>query len=291
VLHSSTRRYLARKNGILLFKYLTLFLLSTAFIETRLAHYSFAFSLATLLILINSFLIILIYGKGFAHRIFDIIALLFLSTELIITFSHTILFLSILLGTLVFWYLLTGYLLIFVLPVPGSGKETQKTTEISRGFLKTDIPKEMPVRKWSKVQVALAKQKELLENISSEDVDNVSEVETSKFMQMQLQGNAFDVKCIGSEEQEMRGEQANVWMWEVRPKRPGSLGLNLVILIRMYYGERKEVIQSIIPYKIKVSKTKFYNLQVFWVNHWQWILSFLFGSGIVINLIDHFIKK
>ena len=172
----------------------------------------------------------------------------------------------------------------------------RSTSDTTRGWIAYSIPKEMKVAKSYSVKVRISKKingqnkadlilgsQDVINNKSLPSIATIEDVKVSGEMLAELRGDvdAFDIKALSTEVQNIDNESYTEWEWVVTPKKSGYSPLKLVIKV-------KELNKDIVVFNkdIQVQKNVTVSVEGFFDKYWQW-----FMTTIIIPIFIYFWNK
>ena len=172
----------------------------------------------------------------------------------------------------------------------------RSTSDTTRGWIAYSIPKEMKVAKSYSVKVRISKKingqnkadlilgsQDAINNKSLPSIATIEDVKVSGEMLAELRGDvdAFDIKALSTEVQNIDNESYTEWEWVVTPKKSGHSPLKLVIKV-------KELNKDIVVFNkdIQVQKNVTVSVEGFFDKYWQW-----FMTTIIIPIFIYFWNK
>lgn len=157
----------------------------------------------------------------------------------------------------------------------------RSTSDTTRGWIAYSIPKEMKVAKSYSVKVRISKKingqnkadlilgsQDAINNKSLPSIATIEDVKVSGEMSAELRGDAFDIKSLSTEVQNIDNESYTEWEWVVTPKKSGHSPLKLVIKV-------KELNKDIVVFNrdIQVQKNVTVAVEGFFDKYWQWLMT------------------
>jgi hypothetical protein len=172
----------------------------------------------------------------------------------------------------------------------------RSTSDTTRGWIAYSIPKEMKVAKSYSVKVRISKKingqnksdlilgsQDAINNKSLPSIATIEDVKVSGEMLAELRGDvdAFDIKALSTEVQNIDNESYTEWEWVVTPKKSGYSPLKLVIKV-------KELNKDIVVFNkdIQVQKNVTVAVEGFFDKYWQWLM-----TTIIIPIFIYFWNK
>ena len=172
----------------------------------------------------------------------------------------------------------------------------RSTSDTTRGWIAYSIPKEMKVAKSYSVKVRISKKingqnkadlilgsQDVINNKSLPSIATIEDVKVSGEMLAELRGDvdAFDIKALSTEVQNIDNESYTEWEWVVTPKKSGYSPLKLVIKV-------KELNKDIVVFNkdIQVQKNVTVAVEGFFDKYWQWLM-----TTIIIPIFIYFWNK
>lgn len=172
----------------------------------------------------------------------------------------------------------------------------RSTSDTTRGWIAYSIPKEMKVAKSYSVKVRISKKingqnkadlilgsQDAINNKSLPSIATIEDVKVSGEMLAELRGDvdAFDIKSLSTEVQNIDNESYTEWEWVVTPKKSGYSPLKLVIKV-------KELNKDIVVFNkdIQVQKNVTVSVEGFFDKYWQWLM-----TTIIIPIFIYFWNK
>lgn len=161
--------------------------------------------------------------------------------------------------------------------------QTTNITDTTKGWIAYSIPMEMKVAKSYSVKVRISKRtngqnksdlilgsQDAINNKNLPSIATIEDVKVSGEMLAELRGDAdaFDIKALSTEIQNIDNESYTEWEWVVTPKKSGYSPLKLVIKV-------KELNKDIVVFNkdIQVKKNVSVSIQGFFDKYWQWLMT------------------
>lgn len=159
----------------------------------------------------------------------------------------------------------------------------RSTSDTTRGWIAYSIPEEMKVAKSYSVKVRISKKttgqnkadlilgsNDAINNSNLPSIATIEDVKVSGEMSAELRGDkdAFDIKALSTEVQNIDNESYTEWEWVVTPKKSGYSPLKLVIKV-------KELNKDIVVFNkdIQVEKNVAVSISGFFDKYWQWFMT------------------
>lgn len=147
------------------------------------------------------------------------------------------------------------------------------------------VPKQMRVADEYRIVVRISRdlRSDLADGLSAVGVDEIKVEDldqVSPFMSAILDGSAFDIRPLSSEDQPIADTEFTQWEWDVTPTKHGSQVLQLRLSLRLPLPDRADERKSI-PVEerfIDVDVNLRHTVVSFWGNNWKW---FLGGSPVL----------
>jgi len=160
----------------------------------------------------------------------------------------------------------------------------QAVKKLKEGHLNFKCPDEMKLGKKENVMVEIFKDKKLLESVV--DKTSLSDLKVGNTMAVKLLGDDFEITSKNSESQVILNDMKTTWIWDVKPLRHGLKNLELVVTVKLKIENKDELYDySILTKNITVKVSRAYIAGQFWKKNWQWVISTIVGSGVVIVIL------
>jgi len=106
-------------------------------------------------------------------------------------------------------------------------------------------------------------------------------IKVGTFMKVQLEGAAFHIEPLTSEEQPVPATGFTEWSWNVKPEESGVQILSLAVAVRIKLPDRGEetYYSPVLDRHIHVRVNLVHATVSFVKGNWQWIVGTLVGSG------------
>ena len=159
------------------------------------------------------------------------------------------------------------------------------STYVQRGRLLFNPPEQMRQGRVERIDVAIAQHGGLDEHLRAlapgmEDAA-IQDLETTPFMEVDLQGHAFSVVSLqagDSAEQLLR--PTALWQFDVTPERGGTHSLRLRVAMRIPLPDRDERVSlPALERTVRVRVDAAYGGRRFIRAHWQWVVATAAGLG------------
>ncbi len=159
------------------------------------------------------------------------------------------------------------------------------STYVQRGRLLFNPPEQMRQGRVERVRVAIAQHGGLDAQLRAlapgADDAAIHDVETTPFMEVDLQGSAFSIVSLqaGNTAEQLLRPTA-VWQFDVTPESRGTHPLQLRVAMRIPLSDREERVSlPALERTIRVRVDATYSGRRFVRAHWQWIAATVAGLG------------
>ena len=146
---------------------------------------------------------------------------------------------------------------------------------LSKGRILYNPPEEMQVglRERIEARISMDPAAPLEAGLVGEGVPQVEAIPVGCFMKVRLQGEAFEITALSSEEQVVPAEGFTQWSWDVTPKEAGAQSLFLIVTARVklsgYADEQKDL--GIIEREILIKVNPGHSIRSFFTDNQEWI--------------------
>ncbi|MEH0156531.1 hypothetical protein V6R21_20450 [Limibacter armeniacum] len=160
-------------------------------------------------------------------------------------------------------------------------------------FLYFNPPNKMKVGRNYRLVAKVGETQELIEKIEIES-DNASKdfiepVLIAKKTSVSLKGEGFEISNLYDIDVMLTlSGLVHVWEWDVKPVKKGELELRLHFILQIDYNGKTEMLE--VPYVsrlVEVKENVPYRICSFILIHWKWVLSLIFGSGVLFSVIKN----
>jgi len=170
---------------------------------------------------------------------------------------------------------------------PSPKIDDNELRQLVDGFLEFKCPEQMKMGKKEVVVAELFIDKAIYNR--ADDATTIEEIRISKITALKLFGEDFTIISKSSESQAILDEEKTTWLWDVTPLKRGTKYLELIITAKIKLRESDTVYDLPIRKKtITVQINRSYALKEFWKKNWQWIISTLIGSGVLVVVLKAF---
>jgi hypothetical protein len=159
------------------------------------------------------------------------------------------------------------------------------STYVQRGRLLFNPPERMRQGRAERVRVAIAQHGGLDARLRAlapgpEDAA-IHDVETTPFMEVDLQGSAFSIVSLqAGDTAEQLLRPTALWQFDITPERRGTHPLQLRVAMRIPLSDRDERVSlPALERTIRVRVDAAYSGRRFVRAHWQWVAATLVGLG------------
>jgi len=158
-------------------------------------------------------------------------------------------------------------------------------SELQTGYLHFTPPERMKLGKQVMLEAILAKQIEFFKK--GIDIDDLDALPIATEMGVKLEGDNFEIKELSQQYKIISNYEPTSWVWKIKPTSTGTQELYLTISIKLKFENYSDATHERPMYikTINVTVNPIYSIKYFFSNNWKWIISTLFGSGIVFALL------
>jgi hypothetical protein len=146
----------------------------------------------------------------------------------------------------------------------------------------------MPYGEDSRVEVRIAVSEgldeELRAGLKGAGDPRFEDLSVSSFMGVTLRGKDFEIRSLSDDDQPVPGAGYATWEFDVRPKRGGTLTLQLCVSVRIPIPGRPDERRSVpvLERAVRVHVGQTARVLQFVGRNWQWMLVSLAGLGTAI---------
>lgn len=156
--------------------------------------------------------------------------------------------------------------------------------KLKEGFLFFECPQQMTLGKQETVIAEIFKDKKLLNTIT--DRKKLNDIKVGKRMSVKLLGKDFEIFSKNNESQVILPDEKTTWEWDITPKKHGQKKLELVVTVRLKLEGKDELYDfPILEKEILIKINRIYIASNFLEKNWQWIISTIVGSGVLIVIL------
>ena len=170
------------------------------------------------------------------------------------------------------------------LPVEVEDEINEELKRLKEGYLHFQCAEQMTLGKKDPVIVEIFKDENFFESIP--DRSDINEVKVGKTMTVKLIGDDFEIFSKNTESQLILDDKKTTWHWEVKPLKYGNKKLELIVTVKIKVQGKDETYDYPIFIKeVYVKINRVYIANKFWEKNWQWILSTIVGSGVLVVIL------
>jgi hypothetical protein len=153
--------------------------------------------------------------------------------------------------------------------------------DISLGAVVFNPPAAMRQGTWQRVEVAIARSPELVTELKSalrgRGHPEVESIRTSPLMNVELVGEAFDVRAHSPAQQLV--DPSTMWEYDIRARRHGQQRLMLRIAMHLPGPVAAAVAVPVLERVIRVKVDVPYSVRSFTASNWQWLIGTAIALG------------
>ena len=161
---------------------------------------------------------------------------------------------------------------------------TEQIKNLKGGYLNFICPETMTLNFHTNVVAEISIDKSFLPALDSSK--SFDKIKVGKKMSLKLMGIDFEITSKNSETQLILNDRKTNWNWDVKPLKKGIKKIELIITVKLNFEGRDEVYDYPINIKsVLVKVNRAYQVNQFWSKNWQWLISTLIGSGIILVIL------
>jgi hypothetical protein len=159
--------------------------------------------------------------------------------------------------------------------------------KLREGYLVFVCAQNMTLGKPEVVYAEMFKETELLETLAENQ--RVEQIIVGSSMSVKLSGRDFEITTLNDQYQLILPQRKTKWQWDVVPLKYGIRAIRLSVAVKLKIDGIEEFYNyDILTKDIIVTISRTYIIAKFWQKNWQWIVSTILGSGVLIVILKAF---